>query len=498
MALMVALMTMTVLTIVAGTTIFYTTQSEHQSSYSSAGQTAYRLAESGINNAMAVLGYSSTNALSSTALPNTEATASSQTYATGTSKWWGTLNSSSKQWTLYGKGIVTSPIATVSAVTRTITATMNVTYSYSQPVNAQAWNYIYLTGAGGPTVCDTTLLQNVQLDAPLYLDGNLCFQNNSNIREDLISPKIPLNIVVKGKVAWANNGSSIGISSTNTVTAVYIAGGCGTSLSSVHTCKPYPQSGYDPIYPGSGGFSTTTPSVSAPTVDWVNDGWYQNASPGPDSPCTTVSGTPPTFDGGPSPHNTEQDLVSPYANGSDGTQNLTPTGTSYTCQTSSGEFSWNATTHTVTIAGVIYIDGSVSIGDGSVDVYTGQGTMYISGYATINGTMCGKRNATNTACDFTDWNPNTTMWILAAHGDNGSGYSIVFPNNATWEGGLYATNGIDLSNNGTVEGPMIASTAVFSQNVTAKPFPVITNVPVGAPGNPNVYAQPNPPGGYSG
>jgi hypothetical protein len=31
-----------------------------------------------------------------------------------------------------------------------------------------------------------------------------------------------------------------------------------------------------------------------------------------------------------------------------------------------------------------------------------------------------------------------------------------------------------------------------------RPFPVITNVPLGAPGNPNVYAQPNPPGSYSG
>ena len=69
---------------------------------------------------------------------------------------------------------------------------------------------------------------------------------------------------------------------------------------------------------------------------------------------------------------------------------------------------------------------------------------------------------------------------------------------ATWEGGFYATKGIDLSNNGTVEGPIIAGTVIFTNNVTAKPFPVITTIPEGAPGNPNVYAQPNPPGGYSG
>ena len=38
----------------------------------------------------------------------------------------------------------------------------------------------------------------------------------------------------------------------------------------------------------------------------------------------------------------------------------------------------------------------------------------------------------------------------------------------------------------------------FLNNVVLKPFPIITTVPLGAPGNPNVYAQPNPPSGYSG
>ena len=55
-----------------------------------------------------------------------------------------------------------------------------------QPVNAQAWNYIYLTNAGGPNVCDVTLSNNAHLDAPLYLDGNLCFSNNTSVEEDLI------------------------------------------------------------------------------------------------------------------------------------------------------------------------------------------------------------------------------------------------------------------------------------------------------------------------
>ncbi len=496
-ALVIALMAMTVLSIIAGSAILYSISGQHQASYSKSSDQAYRLAESGVNSAMATLGYSATNALSTSALGNSEAASSSQTYSTGTSEWWGTLNTSTKVWTIFGKGIVASPIANTSSVTRTISASMQVTYSYSQPVNAQAWNYIYLTNKGGANVCDVTLNNNVALDAPLYLEGNLCFSNNSNIEEDLITPKIPITTVVKGKVQWASNGSSIGMSSSNTVTGVFIAGGCGSSLASVHVCKPYPASGYDPLYVGSGGFSTTPPSVAAPTVDWVNDGWYANSSPGPTHACTTSSGTPPTFDGGGSPNSTLQNLTAPYANGSNANVNLTPA-SSYVCQTSTGELSWNASTHTMTIRGVIYIDGNVTIGDGSVDDYNGQATLYTSGYVTISGTMCGKRNAGNTACDFANWNPNTEMWIVAAHGDNGSGASAVFPNNATWEGGIYANKIIDLSNNGTIEGPIIGGSAIFSNNVTVKPFPVITSVPLGAPGNPNVYAQPNPPGSYSG
>src|SRR5881392_252387 len=73
MALVLALMTMTVLTIVATTTIVYAIQGQHQSSYSRASDVTYRLAESGVNNAAATLGLASNNAQSQTTLPSTEA-----------------------------------------------------------------------------------------------------------------------------------------------------------------------------------------------------------------------------------------------------------------------------------------------------------------------------------------------------------------------------------------------------------------------------------------
>lgn len=503
MVLVIALMTMTVLGIVTGTAIYYTTQSQGQSNYSKASDAAYRLAESGINNAMSTLGYNQTNALSTTALPNTQATASSQSYPTGTSQWWGTLNTGTKTWTLYGLGTVTNPNPSVTTpVTRLLTATMQVTYSYNQPVNTQAWNYIYMTNKGGSNVCDVTLSNNAQIDAPVYVEGNLCFSNNTNIRQD-ITPSIPISVIVKGKVQWANNGSSIGISTTNYIDSAYIGGGCGSALNSVHTCKAYPtsSSGYDPIYVRCAAcFSTSPPTVAPPAVDWTNDGYYASSSPGPTHPCTTTSGTPPSFESAAAPNNTIQNITAPNYNGSIASnQNITPAA-SYTCKTSAGELSWNATTKTMTISGVVYIDGSVTIGDGGIDEYNGQGVLYTSGTITVSGKMCGKRNAGLTDCDFSSWNPNTEMWILAAHGADASNNSIIFPNSSgdKWEGGVYANNNLSMANNATIEGPMIAGGTDFSNNVTIKPFPVITTVPTGTPGNPNTYAQPNPPGGYSG
>jgi len=502
-ALVMALMTMTVLTIVSTTAIYYSTQSEHQSSYSKSSDAAYRLAESGINNAMATLGYNQTNALASASLPSTEATSSSQTYSTGTAKWWGTLDTVNRIWTLYGKGIVSNPNPNSADITRQLTATMQVTYSYNQPVNTQAWNYIYMTNKGGSNVCDVNLSNNAQIDAPVYVEGNLCFDNNTNIRQDM-TPSIPISVIVKGKVQWANNGSSIGMSTTNYIDTAYIAGGCGASLSSVHTCKAYPtfSSGYDPIYVRCATcFSTSTPTVSPPVVNWTTDGYYASASPGPTHPCTTSSGTVPLFESTTAgANNTLQNITAPNYNGSIPTnQNLTPA-TSYTCKTATGELSWNATTKVMTIKGVVYIDGSVTIGDGSVDEYNGQAVLYASGTITVSGKMCGKRLANNTDCDFSSWNPNTEMWILAAHGADASNNSILFPDSSgdKWEGGVYANNNLLLANNAVIEGPMIAGGTDFSNNVSIKPFPVITSVPQGTPGNPNTYAQPNPPGGYSG
>ena len=41
----------------------------------------------------------------------------------------------------------------------------------------------------------------------------------------------------------------------------------------------------------------------------------------------------------------------------------------------------------------MYIDGSAAVTNQAVNEYNGMGTIYLSGYLTVDGMMCGKRNA---------------------------------------------------------------------------------------------------------
>jgi predicted outer membrane repeat protein len=150
--------------------------------------------------------------------------------------------------------------------------------------------------------------------------------------------------------------------------------------------------------------------------------------------------------------------------------------------------------------GTIFIDGSAKIDNNLVNEYNGQATLYLSGTFYLNGQLCGAVSAS--ACDFNAWNPNTEMLTIVADGNGGNGVnagdSVFINNSAKFQGAIYATNNITLGNNAQVDGPMVASQIIVSNNVITASFPNITTVPVGMPGNPAVYAQPNPPQRFAG
>ena len=93
------------------------------------------------------------------------------------------------------------------------------------------------------------------------------------------------------------------------------------------------------------------------------------------------------------------------------------------------------------------------------------------------------------------------MLTIVAEGNGGqagTGNSILVDNNSQFQGGLFGTSAVEFTNNSRSDGPIVGSTVKLSNNVQNDQFPTLTIVPVGMPGNPVVYAQPNPPELFSG
>jgi hypothetical protein len=340
-----------------------------------------------------------------------------------------------------------------------------------------------------------TFSNNVLGSARLYVEGNLCLSPNAKLSISAAS--------VKGNLDIANNA---GIGSTTARVETYVGGSCRyqSYLSGAWATPCVGDQDARQIFGKTfvngvweTGVSGQLPIIARPTADFVQ--WYERAVPGPVTDCTSSngarSGTPPVF---------ENETVNPTRNNSIPTVvDLTPA-SSYTCRvgpaaTPAGELSWNATTRTLKILGTVYIDGSAKIANGQLNQYNGQGTIYLSGTLLINGKMCGGVSGSN--CDFPSWDPNTEMLMFVTEGSGGqagTGNGVLVENNGQFQGGLFANAAIQFTNNSHAAGPLVGSTIIFVNNVTAYTFPTITNVPVGMPSNPEVYAQPNPPQLYSG
>ena len=160
---------------------------------------------------------------------------------------------------------------------------------------------------------------------------------------------------------------------------------------------------------------------------------------------------------------------------------------------------WNNTTKTLTVSGTIYIDGSAKISNGALNSYNGMGTIYLSGTFLSTGSLCASIAGSN--CNFATWNPDFDMLMIVANGSGGQvdpGNSIQIDNNFSYQGGLYGTNAVEFGNNVNVDGPIVGSQIILSNNLTTSAFPTISIVPVGMPSNEEVYAQPNPPQGFTG
>jgi hypothetical protein len=443
---------------------------------------------------MAVLNLPTNNSLKQSTMPSCagdpETTWNKTAYEGGYVLWCGTLNQSSALWDVKATGKVRNPYGT-KVTSRTISARVTVTPTLTQPLNNPAWNYLFSRSTA--LACDMTLSNNLAGSSRLYVEGDLCLSNNAVYNG--------AELIVQGSLSLSNNAAVGASTNMNTRAQTHVGNGCRYEKYSSNAWAN-PCSGnqdvrniFSKMNPLSWvvGVSTVPPVIATPLSDFAN--WYQNSLPGPSQSCTAVSGTPPVFD---------NDY--PNMNNSIASVFELTAASSYTCRvgpaaTPSGELSWNAATKTLTVYGTIYIDGSVKITNGGLNQYNGQATIYLGGTLLIdNGAkLCGGVSGAN--CDFAAWNPNTEMLTFVANGSGGqagTGNSILADNNSQFQGGLFATNNVSFSNNARSDGPMVANQLLFSNNVQNDSFPTITTVPVGMPGNPAVYAQPNPPQMFSG
>jgi hypothetical protein len=572
MALVMAIGITTVLAIAGTTAIAYSSSGEKQSTQARSRQNAFSLAESGINNSMAVLNLPTNNALDPDTLPKctnngkkysdpaADRTSTStwrhSTIDGGSVDWCGTLVRKDAIWYLASIGNGVNPNKANTSVTRTLEATVTVTPTITQPLNNPVWDYLYAGHTG--STCDQTLSNNITGASRMYVAGNLCLSPNVSLAQS--------TVIVGGTLDVSNNAAVGAPTNMGTRVQTYVNGNCRYATGSWGACGGNQDAKhiYSKLSDGVNvGVNQPAPVIAPPAADFAT--WYENAIPGPSQSCTTSSGTPPTFDtnyptrdGSSSsavdltPSSSYYCRVGPGANtvltgamtaaqttltvnsatgfptssfviriddeymtvtAGFGTTNWTVTrgtggsavsahvsGQSVDWKTAaSGEIAWNSATTTLTVSGTIYIDGSAKISNGSVNSYNGQGTLYLTGTFRVTGTLCASISGSN--CNFSTWNPDFDMFMIVANGSGGqidTGDSIQVDNNYSYQGGLYGTNAVEFGNNVSVDGPIVGSQILLSNNLTTNAFPNISIIPVGAPSNDEVYAQPNPPQGFTG
>jgi hypothetical protein len=558
-ALVMSMGILAVLTISGTTLVAYSTSNARSGAYSKENERSFSLAEAGLNNAMAVLSNPSNDSLKQETLPKTEATASSAPYEGGTSKWYGVLDRPNAVWTVTAIGLYNNPTGTgVAQVRRQLTAQVPIQPTYTQPLNNPVWNYLY-SGHTGST-CDQSLNNNINGTSRMYVAGNLCLSPNVQLAQSTVivggnldvannaalgaatSMSTRVETFVGGNCrygvgSWVDctgNQDARHIYSKRSDNGTYVVGVNDNPVPVEPPTADFPL-WYEHAIPGPTQ-SCTTSSGTTPTFDTnsVRDGSVLTVfdlTPSSSYICRVGPGASTTLTSAITAAQTSLTVASPTGfptsqfkiriddevmtvTGGYGTTSWTVTrGVSGTTAAShasnqtvlrddatpSGELSWNASTKTLTVKGTIYIDGSAKISNGALNSYNGQATLYLTGTFRATGSVCG--SVSGSACAFSTWNPNTEMLTIVAEGQGGQvnpGDSIQVDNNFSYQGGLFATQAVEFGNNVNVDGPVVGSQILLSNNLTTNDFPIIETVPVGMPSNDAVYAQPLPPELFAG
>ncbi len=423
-----------VLSALAAGIFTYVTANQSSAKRATADQRAYGLAETGLSYALSRL-QNAADPYSTTNVPSTTVSLTG-----GTTTYSGSLSGTT--WTLTSNGNVANPSGPGAAnVVRTVSMQAQITTTTQ--TDMRPWDYLFVDQPSG---C-ITMGNSVSMDVALYVRGNLCLTNNSQID----SPAVHLlgNLYVE-------NSAQIG-SSGNPIDEFAATGACHYSGSPV-ACGPASH-----VYAGVMG--TNPPTIAKPTADLPY--WYANAQLGPQSACSSGS-----FPGG-----FDNDTT---LNVSRGEIDLTPA-SAYDCRKLDGsgnivaQLKWApGSPGTLTIKGVIYFDAHLSWSNLNLIQYDGKAVIYGSGQVRIKNRadICGVP-----ACDAT-WNPQVDLLVFVA-GSLVSQSSTTtiggdIGNHVNFQGALYIVNDFDMDNNTTVWGPVITRSTTINNSalIHAPPLPI--------------------------
>lgn len=426
-ALPMAIGTMMILAIVAGTMMILSGANRAATSRANGDATALALAEDGVNSALAVLA-AADDPLSPTAIQPV-----SQARDDGTAAYDASLSGST--WTVTGTGTAPSTTAGTGDIVRTASVQVKVA------TDGTPWQYLFADDQAG---C-VTVPAGATIAAPVYTRGNLCLGANARL--------VGAPVQVDGTVTLGA-GASIGIAGTP-VAEADLAGGCTGGAPDPHPC-----SAADGVYATS--LTQTAAGLTKPAVDLT--GWYANAEPGPSNPCTSGN-VPGGFDG----DTTLNSSRAPF--------DVTGGG-AYDCQYWTGgkllgRLAWSPATNTLTALGTIFFDGPVTFGGNAM--YSGRATIYSSSTIAIGGGVhvCGVA-----ACDAT-WNPDTNLLVLVA-GDPAATYGADLGDDAVFQGAVYAVTDYRAGTHAQNWGPVIARQLSPNDDV-GQTIP-LGSLPPGAPG----------------
>ncbi|TML86699.1 MAG: hypothetical protein E6G08_11655 [Actinobacteria bacterium] len=454
-ALVMALGVLLAFTVTGTSLAYYTTSNGNSTAHVRSDQVARALAEGGLAMAWSRLENASNPSMLDALPPQTAPAVVPEDG--GTASYYGTLDSTTKIWTLTGVGTVTMQ-GTGAQIVRAVHSRAQLGSGTRGNANNAVWNYVYADALTGCTRLDN----QVTISVPFYIRGNLCMYNSASVTSYAVQ--------VGGKVTMNSSSNAIGDSAAP-LHEIHIAGGCSPDGGAHYDgpCGPV-----DRVYGLQVDAKTT--GFTKPPVDMP--GTYASAQPGPKHGCTTGS-----FPGG-----FDNDGV---MNASLRSIDIAPKGVAYDCRVldASGavvaEIGWDGAS-SLTIQGTIFFDGNIVMNTQNHVVYHGKATIYASGTISISNqsTICG----TDINCN-TNWDNTKDMlaWVSgAACPGNGSeldGFKI--DNYSTFQGAIYTVCDYGEGNHTTVWGPVV-SRQLYFQNSTTN-FYVPIGVPL--PGMPAQYDQ---------